>query len=33
VQVSAPCESNGVVPVWFYGGTTMSGSSTVMKET
>lgn len=33
VQVSAPCESNAVIPVWFYGGTTMSGSSTVMKET
>jgi hypothetical protein len=32
VQVSAPCEANGVVPVWFYGGTTMNGSSTVMKE-
>jgi len=32
VLVSAPCEPNGVVPVWFYGGTTMSGSSTVMKE-
>lgn len=32
VSVSAPCEANAVIPVWFYGGTIMSGSSTVMKE-
>jgi hypothetical protein len=32
VRVSAPCESNAVIPVWFYGGSTMSGSSTVMME-
>jgi Flp pilus assembly protein TadG len=32
VSVSAPCEENGVVPVWFYGDATLTGNSFVMKE-
>ncbi|MGD9856164.1 MAG: TadE/TadG family type IV pilus assembly protein [Planctomycetaceae bacterium] len=32
ILVSAPCGSNAVIPVWFYGGTTLTGRSTVMKE-
>lgn len=32
IRVSAPCDLNAVMPVWFYGGTTMSGSSIVMSE-
>ncbi|MBL8850345.1 MAG: pilus assembly protein [Planctomycetaceae bacterium] len=32
IRVSAPCASNAVIPVWFYGGTTMTGSSIVMSE-
>lgn len=32
IRVSAPCEANAIMPVWFYGNSTMSGSSIVMKE-
>jgi hypothetical protein len=32
IRVSAPCESNAVIPVWFYGGSSMSGSSIVMSD-
>lgn len=32
VRVSAPCAANAVIPVWFYGSSTMTGSSTVMNE-
>ena len=32
VSVTAPCESNGVVPVWFYGDASLTGDSSVMKE-
>lgn len=32
VEVSASCDANAVIPVWFYGSTTLTGRSTVMKE-
>lgn len=32
VRVSAPCSANAVIPVWFYGSSTMTGSSTFMME-
>lgn len=32
VSVTAPCEPNGVVPVWFYGDASLTGNSFVMKE-
>lgn len=32
VSVTAPCESNGVVPVWFYGDASLTGNSFIMKE-
>lgn len=32
VSVSAPCEANGVVPVWFYGDATLTGNSFIMRE-
>jgi Flp pilus assembly protein TadG len=32
VSVTAPCEPNGVVPVWFYGDAALTGNSFIMKE-
>ncbi|MBX3440076.1 MAG: hypothetical protein KF861_21480 [Planctomycetaceae bacterium] len=32
IEVTAPCAANAIIRVWFYGGTTVRGSSTVMKE-
>jgi Flp pilus assembly protein TadG len=32
ISVTAPCEPNGVVPVWFYGDASLTGNSFVMKE-
>jgi Flp pilus assembly protein TadG len=32
VTVSAPCDENAIVPPWFYGGKTMTSSTTMVKE-
>ncbi len=32
ITVTAPCSSNAVMPVWFYGGTSLNGKAVVMKE-
>ncbi len=32
VTVSAPCGANAVMPVWFYGSTSLAGTAVVMKE-
>lgn len=32
VTVSAPCESNAILPPWFYGGKTLSVTTTMVKE-
>ena len=32
VTVTAPCNSNAIVPPWFYGGKTLTCSTTMVKE-
>jgi Flp pilus assembly protein TadG len=32
VTVSAPCDSNNIIPAWFYGGKTLSHTMTMVKE-
>lgn len=32
VTVSAPCNSNAILPLWFYAGRTLSCSTTMVKE-
>ncbi len=32
ITVTAPCSANAVMPVWFYGGTSLNGAAVVMKE-
>jgi hypothetical protein len=32
ITVSAPCESNALLPLWFYNGRTLSSSTTMVKE-
>ncbi len=32
VTVSAPCDSNAIIPPWFYGGRTLSVTTTMVKE-
>lgn len=32
VTVSAPCDSNAILPLWFYDGKTLSCSTTMVKE-
>lgn len=32
VTVSAPCDANALLPPWFYGGQTMTASTTMVKE-
>jgi hypothetical protein len=32
ITVSAPCDSNMIVPPWFYGGKTLSVTTTMVKE-
>jgi Flp pilus assembly protein TadG len=32
VTVSAPCDSNAIIPAWFYGGRTLSHTMTMVKE-
>lgn len=32
VTVSAPCNSNAIIPPWFYGGRTLSVKTTMVKE-
>ncbi len=32
VTVSAPCDSNMIIPPWFFGGRTLSASTTMVKE-
>jgi hypothetical protein len=32
VTVSAPCDSNAIIPPWFYQGKTLSVSTTMVKE-
>ncbi|MCO6043449.1 pilus assembly protein [Aeoliella sp. ICT_H6.2] len=32
VTVSAPCDSNALVPPWFFGGRTLSSSTVMVKE-
>lgn len=32
VTVSAPCDSNALVPPWFFGGSTLSASTVMVKE-
>ncbi|MEX0643420.1 MAG: TadE family protein [Pirellulales bacterium] len=32
VTVSAPCDPNAIIPPWFYGGRTLSVTTTMVKE-
>jgi hypothetical protein len=32
ITVSAPCDSNAIIPPWFYGGKTISVTTTMVKE-
>lgn len=32
IQVSAPCDSNAIIPMWFYGGKTLTARTTMVKE-
>ena len=32
VQISAPCGSNMIIPPWFYGGRTITATTTMVKE-
>jgi hypothetical protein len=32
ITVSAPCDSNAIIPAWFYGGRTLIESTTMVKE-
>lgn len=32
VTVTAPCDSNMIIPPWFFGGRTLSASTTMVKE-
>lgn len=32
VTVSAPCDSNAILPLWFYGGKTLRSATTMVKE-
>jgi hypothetical protein len=32
ITVSAPCDANGLIPPWFYGGQSMSATTTMVKE-
>jgi Flp pilus assembly protein TadG len=32
ITVSAPCNSNTIIPPWFYGGRTLSVTTTMVKE-
>ncbi|WP_425397519.1 TadE/TadG family type IV pilus assembly protein [Aeoliella sp.] len=32
VTVSAPCDSNALIPPWFFGGNTLSSSTVMVKE-
>ncbi len=32
ITVSAPCEDNALLPLWFYNGKTLSSSTTMVKE-
>ena len=32
ITVSAPCDSNAIIPPWFYGGRTLSVTATMVKE-
>jgi Flp pilus assembly protein TadG len=32
VTVSAPCDSNMIIPPWFFGGRTLTASTTMVKE-
>ena len=32
VTVSAPCDQNGLIPPWFFGGQTLSSRTTMVKE-
>ena len=32
VTVSAPCDPNMIIPPWFYGGRTLSATTTMVKE-
>ena len=32
ITVAAPCDSNAIVPPWFYGGKTITCSTTMVKE-
>ncbi len=32
VTVSAPCDANALIPPWFFGGKTLSASTTMVKE-
>lgn len=32
ITVSAPCDANAIMPPWFYGGKTLTTSTTMVKE-
>ena len=32
ITVTAPCDSNTIIPPWFYGGQTLSATTTMVKE-
>ena len=32
ITVSAPCNANAILPPWFYGGKTLTCSTTMVKE-
>lgn len=32
ITVTAPCDSNAILPLWFYGGRSLSSTTTMVKE-
>lgn len=32
LTVTAPCDANAILPLWFYGGMTMTSTTTMVKE-
>jgi TadE-like protein len=32
ITVTAPCDANMIIPAWFYGGRTLSSTTTMVKE-
>lgn len=32
ITVSAPCDSNAIIPAWFFGGRTLTATTVMVKE-